>query len=152
MIIIYLSIFFINFEYFNKVSISFYNIFIKQIIPSLFVVYIFMFLANLIFEKDFWIKKIKNSKSFVKYLFIVFLWIFSIWPVYLWYPLLKKMQWLWLNYWHIASFTYARAIKIPFFIAMIFYFWFFYSLLFNIALFFFAFLIWIIINLIFVKI
>jgi hypothetical protein len=56
-----------------------------------------------------------------------------------------------LYYGHIATFIYARAAKIPFLAAMIFYFGLKYTIIFNLVLVFMALLIGILINLIFKK-
>lgn len=119
------------------------------IVPVLFFVYFFIFVFNLIISNARIQEKLKTSSNIFKYIISVFGWILSTWPVYLWYPFLKQLRWYWLNNWHITSFVYARAIKIPMFPLMIWYFWLLYTISFNFVLLIFAFIIWPSINLFF---
>ena len=146
---IYIISWIIDFNFFINTWEDFIKILINQILLILIIVFLFMFFLNIILEKEVIKEKIKNSKNSTKYLFSIIGWIFSTWPVYMWYPFLKKLKNSWLNYGHIATFIYARAVKIPFFAAMIFYFWLKYTIIFNIVLVFSALIIWILINLIF---
>lgn len=148
-LIIYLTSIFINFDFFKNVLFDFLNIFIKQIIPILFIIYILMFIFNILIEKETIKNKIEKSSKLTKYFFVIIWWIFSTGPVYMWYPLLKKLKSNWLNYGHIATFIYVRAIKIPFLIFMLSYFWMKYTLIFNLVIIFLAILLWICITLIF---
>jgi hypothetical protein len=103
----------------------------------------------LLLEKEIIKNRIKNAKNSTKYFFSIIWWIFSTWPVYMWYPFLKQLNNHWFNYWHIATFIYARAVKIPFLTVMIFYFWLKYTIIFNIVLIVLALILGILINLIF---
>jgi hypothetical protein len=67
-------------------------------------------------------------------------------PVYLWYPLLKQLKEKWLSQWHIATFIYARAIKIPLIPMMIVFFGLKYTIIFNLVLFVLALIIWVLID------
>ena len=67
----------------------------------------------------------------------------------MWYPFLKKLKDHGLNYGHIATFIYARAVKIPFLAVMIYYFGLKYTIIFNLVLIFLAIILGIVINLIF---
>ncbi len=144
---LYLTISIFNYKYIWISVIYFLKIFITQIIPILFIIYLFIFIFNILVQNEKIVNKISNSNSFVKYIFVILLWIMSTWPVYMWYPILKKLQAHWIWYEHIATFIYSRAIKIPFFTIMIFYFWFKYTLFFNLTILIFWILIWITINL-----
>ena len=146
-LILYLIISIFNYEYIKVCIISFLQLFIFQIIPLLFIVYIFIFIFNLIIKNETLAEKISNTSSVVKYIFVILLWIISTWPVYMWYPILKKLHKHWLKYEHIATFIYSRAIKIPFLTIMFFYFWIKYTLLFNLTILVLAILIWVTINL-----
>ena len=108
-----------------------------------------MFVLNILLQKDKIKNLIKNSSTITKYVFALIGWIFSTGPVYMWYPFLKKLKDHWLHYGHIATFIYARAVKIPFLAAMIFYFGLKYTIIFNLVLVFLALVIGIVINLIF---
>ncbi len=148
-LIIYFLIGFFNFQYFLSVWNLVINIFVKQIFLVLIIVFVFMFILNILLKKDKIKEKIKNSKNSTKYIFSIIWWIFSTGPVYMWYPFLKKLKDNGLNYGHIATFIYARAVKIPFLAVMIFYFGLKYTIIFNLVLMFLAFLIWVLVNLIF---
>jgi len=112
---IYFLIWLFNFSYFKLIWLDFLKIFIYQILPVLIIIFSLIFIFNILIEKDYIKEKLKNSTSFSKYIFSIIWWTLSTWPVYMWYPFLKQLKNNWLNYWHIASFMYARAIKIPFF-------------------------------------
>jgi len=115
----------------------------------LLIVFVFMFILNILIEKEFIKNKIKNAKSITKY-FVSIIWgIFSTWPVYMWYPFLKQLKNHWLSYGHIATFIYARAVKIPFLAVMIMYFGLKYTIIFNLVLIFLALVLGIIIDLLF---
>jgi len=138
-----------NFDYFLNVWREVYNIFVKQILLVLIVVFLLMFILNILLQKDKVKNLIKNSNSFTKYFFAVIGWFFSTGPVYMWYLFLKQLKDHWLNYGHIASFIYARALKIPFLVVMVFYFGLKYTIIFNLVLIFLAILIGLLVNLIF---
>lgn len=148
-LIIYLSFSLYDFQAFINIWKDFLNILIYQILLVLIIVFLFMFILNLLLAKETIKNKIKNSTNSTKYLFSIIWWIFSTWPVYIWYPFLKQLNNHWLNYGHISTFMYARAVKVPFFTIMIFYFWLKYTMIFNIVLIFLALIIWILINIIF---
>jgi len=148
---ILLIIGFFNFDYFLNIIKEVYNIFVKQIFIVLIIVFVLMFLLNIFLEKGKIKYLIKNSTSFTKYFFSIIAWIFSTGPVYMWYPFLKQLKDNGLNYWHIASFIYARAVKIPFLTIMIFYFGLKYTIIFNLVLIFLAIVLGVVINLIFIP-
>jgi len=145
-LIMYLIIGFFNFDYFLLVWKEVYNIFIKQILWVLVIVFFLMFILNILLEKEKVKQLIKNSNNFTKYIFSIIWGIFSTGPVYMWYPFLKQLKDHWLHYGHIASFIYARAIKLPFITVMILYFWLKYTIIFNFVLLFLSFILWLFIN------
>ena len=148
-LIIYLLFWLYDFQLFINVWKNFINIIFSQILLVLIIIFIFMFTLNMLLEKDTIKNKIINSKSSTKYIFSILGWIFSTWPVYMWYPFLKQLNNHWLNYGHISTFIYARAVKIPFFAVMIYYFWLKYTIIFNIILIILSLIVWVLINLIF---
>lgn len=148
---IYLCFWIYDFDFFISVWKDFLDILINQILLVLVIVFIFMFLLNILLEKDTIKNKIKNSKNWTKYIFSIIWWIFSTWPVYMWYPFLKQLKNNWLNYGHIATFIYARSVKIPFFAVMILYFWLKYTIIFNVVLIFLSIIVWILVNFLFKK-
>ncbi len=146
---IYLLSVFFSFDYFLNVGKWVFKIFFEQILWVLVIVFIFMFVLNLVLKKKSVKHLIKDSKNSTKYIFSIIWWILSMGPAYIWYPFLKELKDNWLNNGHIATFIYARVVKIPFFAAMIFYFWLKYTIIFNLVLIFLAFLIWVLTNFIF---
>lgn len=149
-LIIFFWIWIFNFSLSKIIFTDFINFFIK-LLPVLFLVYFFIFIFSFVLET----KKIKNFLEnwwfFTKLFFSVFWWILSSGPLYLWYPLLKDLKNKWLTDGHIASFVYARAIKIPMIFLMISYFSLKFTIIFNVILFFLAFLIWPIFNILINK-
>ena len=150
-LIIYFLIGLFNFQYFLNVWYLVINIFIKQILFVLILVFIFMFILNILLQKNHIKDKLKKSKNSTKYFISIIGWIFSTGPVYMWYPLLKKLKNNGLSYGHIATFIYARAVKIPLLVVMVFYFGFKYTVIFNLVLICLASSIWMLIDLIFNK-
>ena len=148
-LIIYLLSGIYDIHFFINVWKDFVDILVNQILLVLIIVFIFMFLLNILLEKETIKNKIKTSKNSTKYIFSIIWWILSTWPVYMWYPFLKQLKNNWLNYGHITTFIYARAVKIPFLAVMIFYFWLKYTIIFNIVLIFLALIVWVLVNLIF---
>ena len=148
-IFIYLLSWIFSIDFFINTWKDFLNILVNQILLVLIIVFFFMFILNILLEKDVVKDKIKNSKNSTKYLFSIIWWIFSTWPVYMWYPFLKQLKDNWLNYGHIATFIYARAVKIPFLAVMILYFWLKYTIIFNLILIWLSLVVWVLINLIF---
>ena len=108
-----------------------------------------MFVFNLLLKNDKVKNYIKNAKSTIKYFFAVLGGIFSTGPVYMWYPFLKNLKEYGLSWGHIATFIYARAVKIPLLAAMIFYFGLKYTIIFNTVLIILALLLGLIIDLLF---
>ena len=148
-LIMYFLIWLFNFNLFINAWKDFLNVLINEILLVLIIVFIFMFILNILLEKENIKDKIKKSKSSTKYIISIIWWILSTWPSYMWYPFLKQLNDNWLNYGHISTFMYARAVKIQFLLVMIFYFWLKYTIIFNIVLIFLSFISWILINLIF---
>jgi len=140
-LLFFISFWFIDFEVFKKIFSDFY-LWIKKILPILFLVYFFIFIFWFFLEN----KKIKNFLEnwwfFIKLFFSLIWWIFSSWPLYLWYPILKQLKDKWLNESFLVIFIYARAIKIPLFMIMISYFWLNFTLIFNWVLIMNSILIW----------
>lgn len=112
---------------------------IQTIIPILVLVVVFMFLTNLINEKKFE-KLMKKSPKPLKYLAMVGFGTFSHGPIYAWYPLMKTFHDKGLSYGPIASFLYARGIKLPLIPALIGFFGVKYTIILTVYLFLFAYI------------
>ncbi len=119
-IIIYIILFFINAGYFNK-SLSFFIEMLKKIIPSFFIVFVFMIFINYFVTPKLIAKHFKE-KSIRKWFFAVIGGIISTGPPFLWYPLLKEAKEKGVSYGIIACFIYVRSIKIPYIPILILYF------------------------------
>jgi len=84
---------------------------LTSVLPILVLVLVFMFLFNLIDEKK--LKKvIENSPRFLQYMVMTLFGTFSHGPIYAWYPLMKEFHDKGISYGSLASFLYARGIKL----------------------------------------
>jgi len=93
-----------------------------SLIPILLVVYAIIFIFSILISNKK-ITKFLDHGHYVKKMFLAIVGgVISSWPIYLWYWFLKKLHISGLTLWHIAGFSYARAIKIPLFPMMIVYF------------------------------
>ena len=119
-LIIYLVLFFMNFELFELSSIFFLGI-LKKIIPIFVLVFVLMSITNYFITPQFVLKHMKG-KGIKKWVFVVAGGILSTGAVYMWYPLLADLKDKGLSLGLIATFLYNRAIKIPLLPLMIFYF------------------------------
>lgn len=131
------------FDFLNFINIFnyFIQIFIKILLP-LFFVYILILFLN-VFRLELFFKKFIWSGSYLKRnIFSMIFGIISSGPIYLWYWLLKKLNNSGLTLGHIATFSYARAIKLPLLPIMISYFWIKYSFIFIFVLLFLSFFQW----------
>lgn len=117
----------------------FWNMLI-QMLPALLLVYLIIFIFNLLISNKQIVKFLQKGNYIKKLIFSVFFWILSSGPIYLWYWLLKKLHSVGLSFGHIATFSYARAIKLPLIPIMITYFWLKFSIIFVLVLFVFSFM------------
>ena len=110
---------------------SFFQIFVK-VFWILILVYFIIFLFSLFLDKNNKLIKYFSNKSKIwKLFFAVVSWIISAWPLYIRYPILKEMLQKWmLSEADIVAFIYARAIKIPFFPVMVYFFGWWYTIIF----------------------
>jgi uncharacterized membrane protein YraQ (UPF0718 family) len=84
---------------------------IIEILPILVFVYVFMVVFNFIDEKKMK-AKIDGAPNGMKYLLMGGLGTLSHGPIYAWYPLLKDLKKKGLSQGTIATFLYARGIKL----------------------------------------
>lgn len=117
----------------------FWNMLI-QMLPALLLVYLIIFGFNLIISNKKIVKFLAKGNYSKKLIFSVLFGILSSWPIYLWYWLLSQLQKAGLSLGHIATFSYARAIKLPMLPIMIGYFGFKFSIIFIWVLFVFSFM------------
>lgn len=83
----------------------------KDLIPILIFVYIFMVAMSFIHEKKLK-KTIERVPMLVKYILMSILGTLSHGPIYAWYPFLKDLNEKGISKGHVASFLYARGIKL----------------------------------------
>ncbi|MEA3329953.1 MAG: hypothetical protein U9Q06_04385 [Nanoarchaeota archaeon] len=121
-ILIYISLFFIDKQLFFDSSLFFVNL-LKKIIPIFILVFVLMVLSNYFITPQFVIKHLKE-KGIRKWFYVIIGGILSSGPIYMWYPFLADLKNKGLNYGLIACFLYNRAIKIPLLpIAIIYFSW-----------------------------
>lgn len=123
-----------------------------EILPILLLISLFIFLFNILVSNKKVTSYLKKGWYFKKIIFSVIFGIASSGPIYLWYWLLRDLHKIWLTLWHIAAFSYARAIKLPMLPIMIPYFGIKFSILFIVVLFFFSFVQWFIVDFLFERI
>ena len=132
-IFIYIILFVLNADKTTKSILYSLNI-MKEIIPILGIIYIFMVIFNFIPEK-----KLKNfiqkTKGFYQYLVLSLLGMISHGPIYAWYPLLKDLHERGLSYGSIGAYLFSKGIKLTLLPLMIYYFGLKLTILFSITLF-----------------
>ncbi len=119
-ILVYIILALINFDLFASSLELFLNL-ITKIFPILIVVLILMIITNYFITPAI-VTKYFNAPGVKKWLFVVMGGILSTGPIYMWYPLLAELKKKGVNYGFIATFLYSRAIKIPLWPIIIFYF------------------------------
>jgi uncharacterized membrane protein YraQ (UPF0718 family) len=95
---------------------------IVRIAPILLVVVVVMFLTNLFFENKSISRFLGEGSGFRGWTVAIAGGIVSSGPIYMWYPLLSDLKEKGMRDSLIATFLYNRAIKIPLFPMMIYYF------------------------------
>ena len=144
-IFVFLFVLFLDFDSWKLILNKFIQTFFN-ILPSLLLVYLFILIVNILVSNKKIIAFLEHWSYFKKMILSCFLWILSTWPIYMRYWFLKDMVKKWLTLWHISTFSYSRAIKIPLLPMMIIYFWLTFTILFNVVLFVLSFFNWILID------
>ena len=137
MIFLYGILFFVNNNLFWKAIGDFYHTFVGEILKVLFLITIILFVLNLVLDKKISMSFL-NTSHHMKYFYALIWGILSMGPAYMWYPILEKLHKHWLTYGHIATFIYARAVKLFFLVVMASFFGWKYTLIFNLVLIIFA--------------
>ena len=118
-------------EMFLETWKMFFSIIVK-VFPILVLIWVIMALTKYFF------KGFKNVKQRKMWIFAVVGGVISSGPVYVWYPWLKELQDQGVHNGLLATFIYARAIKIPLIPLMIAYFGIVYVILFVVFIFIFS--------------
>lgn len=84
---------------------------LKDIVPILVLIYVFMLLLSFIHEKKLR-STIEKSPMLLKYVMMSILGTLSHGPIYAWYPFLNTLHEKGVTKGHVASFLYARGIKL----------------------------------------
>lgn len=120
-IVIYILTFALN----SKIALSslnnFYNLGYK-ILPTLFLVFILIFLFNYFLDTKIIKKYISKKSGWKEHLVTIVMGILSSGPIYMWYPLLADLKEKGMDNSLITSFLYNRSIKPALIPLMIYYF------------------------------
>lgn len=94
-------------------ALSFFLHVMRQVLPVLGLVFILLFIANLLLEPK-WIKRYLGTGAGIKgWIAAIFGGILSIGPIYVWYTVLSELQAKGMRTALIATFLYSRAVKLP---------------------------------------
>ena len=99
-----------------------FGILILRILPVLILVFVIMFLTNLLFEAKSIVRILGKGSGLQGWIFAIAGGIISSGPIYMWYPLLGDLKERGMKDCLIAAFLYNRAIKIPLIPMMVYYF------------------------------
>ncbi len=118
-----------------------------KILYSLIVPFVLVIILLLLLEnkkaKELMQKAVKSKHSLF---FFILAGIISMGSIYLIYPILNKFKKEGASYAHIAAFLYARAVKIPLIPILAYYFSLKYTIIFNLVLIMFSFIIYLVIR------
>ena len=120
-LLIYLICFFLAPGIFHPAGKIFLRLLIK-IIPALVLVFLTMFLINLLMKPQKIARHLGEDSGAKGILISIAAGILSTGPIYLWYPLLKDLQEKGMTGMLTTIFLYNRAVKIPLLPMMIYYF------------------------------
>ncbi|VAW61858.1 hypothetical protein MNBD_GAMMA09-3649 [hydrothermal vent metagenome] len=121
-ILLYMSLYFFATEFVSASLLHFYDLLVS-IVPILIMVFIILWLLNLNKGMQDKLIQLADKNSGLKgWLVAITGGILSHGPIYAWYPLLQKLQKQGVRPALLATFLYARSIKIPFLPLMVHYF------------------------------
>lgn len=134
-----------------KISlVNAFKIFTK-LLPSLFLIFVFMFIFNVLVTDSFIKKNLQKDNGIKKYFIVALAGILSTGPIYMWFAFLSTMKDKGVNEGLISIFLYNRAIKLPLLPLMIDYFSIKTTVIISVLVFIFSFINAILINLFFKK-
>ena len=103
-------------------AVTFFLHVMRQVLPVLGLVFILLFIANLLLEPK-WIKRYLGTGAGSKgWVAAVIGGILSVGPIYVWYAVLSELQSKGMRTALIATFLYSRAVKLPLLPLMVHYF------------------------------
>lgn len=120
-IAVYLVSIFFNLELVLNSLNTFLNLAIS-IIPILVLVFLLMFISNLLLSSKRIVKIFGHESGIKGYIFSIIFGILSSGPIYMWYPLLSDLRDKGVKNSLLVIFIYNRAVKIPLLPMMIYYF------------------------------
>lgn len=120
-LMIYLFLFTFSRNQFFESLESAYSVFLK-ILPVFFLVFGLLFLVNYFIKAKQLIKHLGEESGTKGWLISIITGIISMGPIYMWYPLLEKLQKGGVRNGLIAAFLYNRAVKPPLLPLMVYYF------------------------------
>ncbi len=119
--LVYLLLAVFHFSGFLRVTVQFADI-VWKILPVFVMVFVLMFLSNLLLDPKKILKWIGREAGVKGWLISIAGGILSSGPVYMWYPLLSDLKDKGMKDAFMAVFLYNRAVKIPLLPMMVFYF------------------------------
>jgi uncharacterized membrane protein YraQ (UPF0718 family) len=103
-------------------ALGFFGEVIKKVLPALMIVFLFLLLADLLFEPK-WIKRNLGRGVGIKgWLIAAFGGVLATGPIYAWYALLRELREKGMSASLAAVFLYSRAVKLPLLPLMVHYF------------------------------
>ena len=103
-------------------SLTFFIHVMVQVLPVLGLVFFLLFIVNLVLEPKRIGRYLGTESGMKGWVVAVFGGMFSMGPVYAWYPMLGELQQKGMRNALIATFLYSRAVKLPLLPLMIYYF------------------------------
>lgn len=94
-------------------SYYFLKIILIQVVPVLFIVFLFMYLSNLFLSSKKVVRYLGSGSGWEGWFFAIIFGIMSSGPIYMWYPLLSDLKAKGMKNSLMAVFLYNRAVKIP---------------------------------------
>ena len=118
---IFIGVYFFSPEKGSEAFLEFL-ILLKKLLPSLGLVFLFMFLFNFFVSDKILEEYFKQKPNIKQYIVIAILGVLSTGPIYLWYAHLSRLQKRGMSNSLISIFLYNRAVKLPLIPLMISYF------------------------------
>ena len=119
--VFYVILAFMNFNMAEVAVVQFFQL-IWKILPVFILVFILMFISNLLLDAKKIIKYTGESAGAKGWIISIITGILSTGPIYMWYPLLSDLKDKGMKDAFITAFLYNRAVKIPLLPMMIYYF------------------------------